>query len=282
MNQEIINKSTQLIENADAILIGAGAGLTAAAGINFMDKEKFAEYFPAWKKRGFEMQYQLMGYSNWTMAEQWGYYTVHLDYVYFSQGKKELYQSLRNIVGDKSHFVMTSNVDELFRKNDFDHNRIYTPQGSYGKIQCTVPCSEQVWDMKPFFNKMKAALNPKTQVLNQERAVPKCPNCGEDMFIHARKDRSFIDAEHRQALLNLQQWLTAQQGKNILLLELGAGFNTPMVIRYPMESLYQKFPNTSFIRVNLDDAEILNGQPTTSLSIKGDIAQWINSISSQN
>lgn len=276
MEKAIIEKSQQLIASADAIFIGAGAGLTAAAGINFTDKEKFAEHYPGWKKRGFEMQYQLMGYRGWTMAEQWGYYTVHLGYVYYGQKSNPLYEALRKIVGEKPYFVMTSNVDELFHKSGFDADKIYAPQGSYGKIQCTVPCTETVWDIRPFYEKMKAALNPVTQILDDEAAVPKCPNCGEDMWLHARLDGSFIDAEHRGELERLNEWMTQYRTKKVLLMEFGAGYNTPTVIRFPMESLYKNMPNASFIRVNLDHAAIPNNEPTTSLSYTGDIAEWIN------
>lgn len=278
MNNEILKKSIQMIEEADAILIGAGAGLSAAAGINYMDKEKFAEHFPAWKKRGFDMQYQLMGYRNWTMAEQWGYYTVQLGYVYFNRKENELYQSLRNLIGSKPYFVMTSNVDELFRKSGFDANQIYTPQGNYNKIQCTVPCSDEVWDMQPFYEKMKKALDPETQVLTDEAAIPKCPICGSDMFIHARLDHSFIDLEHDEERKRLTTWMDEHGAKNILLLELGAGFNTPMVIRYPMESLYKNLPNASFIRVNLDHADIPQFGKEQSLSYESDIAEWIRPL----
>lgn len=280
MNNEILNKSMQMIEEADCVLIGAGAGLTAAAGINYTDKEKFAEYFPAWKKRGFDMQYQLMGYQGWTMAEMWGYYTVQLGYVYFEQKNNSLYQSLRNIIGSKPYFVMTSNVDELFRKSGFDADKIYTPQGNYNKIQCTVPCSDEVWDIQPFYEKMKKALDPVTQVLTDEAAIPKCPICGEDMFIHARIDGSFIDSEHDGERKNLTTWMDQHGSKKILLLELGAGYNTPMVIRYPMESLYKNLPNASFIRVNLDHAEIPNNSKEKSLSYEGDIVNWIQPIES--
>ena len=188
-----IQKCSKLLEAADAVLIGAGAGLTAAAGISYTDKVKFAELFPTWVKKGFSMQYQLMGYTGWSEAEKWEYYTVHLNYVYFQQTTNPLYRQLREIVGDKDYFVMTSNVDELFHKNGFDRERIYSPQGSYGKIQCTVPCSDTLWDIKPYFEKMRQALHPTEQYFTDPTCIPKCPNCGGSMFINARVDSSFIE-----------------------------------------------------------------------------------------
>ena len=191
MTKEIIQKSKQLIAESDYVFIGSGAGLTAASGINYSDKEAFAKYYPAWVKKGFSTQYQLMGYRNWTQAEQWGYYTVHLSYVYFQQKQNELYQKLRTIIGNKDYFSMTSNVDELFHKNGFDNNKLYSPQGSYGKIQCTTPCSKEVWDITPFYDKMLKALDPEKQLLVDDAAIPKCPNCGKK-HVCKRTDRWFF------------------------------------------------------------------------------------------
>ncbi|MEM6801784.1 MAG: NAD-dependent protein deacetylase of SIR2 family [Bacteroidota bacterium] len=278
MEKNLIDKSKSLLSECDSVLIGAGAGLTAAAGINYTDKDAFARYFPAWVKRGFSMQYQLMGYQNWTQEEQWGYYRVHLDYVYFQQQRNELYQSLRALIGDKDYFVMTSNVDELFHKNDFDRNKIYSPQGSYGRIQCTVPCSQKVWDMRPFFENMDAHFDPELQVLNDEAGVPKCPNCGEEMFINARMDHSFIEAPYQEEFKRISTWLSGQVDKKVLLLELGAGYNTPGVIRFPMENLKANFPNSSFIRINYDYAEIPQELSVNSVAVKGDIKEFISKM----
>ena len=278
MTKEIIQKTVQFIKECEGVLIGAGAGLTAAVGINYTDKKKFAEVFPAWVKRGFSMQYQLMGYRNWTQAEQWGYYTTHLKYVYFQQKTNQLYQQLLSIIGDKDYFVMTSNVDELFHKNGFDTSRIYTPQGSYGKIQCTTPCSDRVWDIVPFYEKMLVALDPVTQVLTDKAAIPQCPICGENMFINVRIDNSFLEKPYLEERQRLTEWLSENRVKKLALIELGAGYNTPGVIRIPMESIHANFANTSFIRVNMDYAQIPNAIRENSISIQGDIKEFINNI----
>lgn len=278
LSKNIITNTRQLLDESEYILIGAGAGLTAAAGIDYTGKEAFAHYFPAWVKRGFRMQYDLMGYRNWTQSEHWGYMTVHLDYVYFQQARNELYQQLRKIVGDKDYFIMTSNVDKLFHKNGFDSYKIYTPQGSYGNIQCTTPCSHQVWDTKPFFDKMVKNLDAETQILADDSAIPKCPNCGENMFLNVRVDRSFIEKPYQKGLSNLTNWLNINKDKKILLLELGAGYNTPGVIRMPMESIKAALPNSSLIRVNMKYPEIPIQIQDNSISVRGNIENFINEL----
>lgn len=278
MREEIIKTCKRLLDECDAVLIGAGAGLTAAAGISYTDKKKFAELFPAWVKKGFSMQYQLMGYTNWSQAEQWGYYTIHLGYVYFEQTTNPLYQKLRKVIGEKDYFVMTSNVDEFFHKNGFDRERIYSPQGSYGKIQCTIPCSDKVWDMKPYFDKMRQALHPTEQYITDEACIPKCPNCGSPMFINARIDHSFIDKPYRIERTRLEAWLNRLRNQKLLLLELGSGYNTPVVIRMPMESIASSFNNSSFIRVNAEHAQVPDSIKHKSISVNGDIANFIEGV----
>ena len=264
-----------LIANSDCVLIGAGAGLTAAAGINYSDTQKFKEIYPAWAKRGLKAQYELMGYQGWTMKEQWGYYSVHLEYVYFSQKKNPLYQKLRDFIGDKAYFVMTSNVDELFRKNGFDTDKIYTPQGSYGSIQCTTPCSNEVWDVEPFYKTMQSNLDKNTQVLNDDSAIPKCPNCGEDMFLNVRIDNTFIESPYAEGRENLAKWVGRNKAKKVLLLEIGAGYNTPVVIRYPMESLAHQLQNTTFVRINDKYSEIDERINSEKLSLNIDVKKIV-------
>lgn len=275
-----LKKSAKLFAECDCILIGSGAGLTAAAGIDYTDKVAFSQIYPGWVKRGFTMQYQLMGYRNWSEVEMWGYYTVHLNYVYFQQTNNELYSMLRTIIGNNDYFSFTSNVDELFHKNGFDRSKIYSPQGSYGKIQCATPCSDEVWDIKPYFDKMYAALDPETQVLNDEAAVPRCPNCGGNMFINVRIDHSFSELPYQPELARLQNWLDQNREKKLLLLELGSGYSTPTVIRHPMEHIAQALPHSSFIRVNRDHANISNLPEQRKISITGDIGNYICTLAS--
>ncbi|MBE1276692.1 Sir2 family NAD-dependent protein deacetylase [Enterovibrio baiacu] len=279
LNHQTLQQVARLLDDADAILIGAGAGLSAAAGINYLDREKFAQVYPGWVKKGFRTQYDLMGYSAWTQREQWGYYKVHLEYVYFSQKENPLYRALYERVKDKTHFVMTSNVDGLFYKSGFDRHQVYTPQGDYGKIQCTVPCSQEVWDIKPFLDKMDESFDSMAQVLTSDEAVPKCPNCGEDMFIHARIDGSFIDTVHEEERQRLIEWLNANMDKKVVVLDLGSGFNTPTVIRKPMEQITASFPDTTLVRVNLDHANVPPSLGDKAIAVQGDIRAFVEGIS---
>ncbi|WP_051563716.1 SIR2 family NAD-dependent protein deacylase [Enterovibrio calviensis] len=278
LNLHTIQNVSTLINDADAILIGSGAGLSAAAGLNYLDQQTFADVYSGWKRKGFNVQYDLMGFSQWTQQEQWGYFKVHLEYVYFSQPASPLYQALFERVKHKDYFVMTSNVDGLFYKSGFARDRFYSPQGDYGKIQCTTPCSQQVWDVKPFLEKMDPYFDTVEQVITSEEGVPKCPNCGGNMFIHARVDGSFIDSVHEEERQALIRWLDENREKKVVMLELGSGYNTPTVIRHPMEQITRAFPNANLVRVNLDRANVPPDLGAKALSVEGDIGEFIHAL----
>ena len=278
MNYANAQRVCKLMEQSDGILIGSGAGLTAAAGISYTDRDAFARIFPAWKKRGFSMQYQFVGHRDWTPLEMWGYWVVHLGYVYYGQSTNPLYAMLRRLIGDKSYFVMTSNVDELFHKNGFDLERIFTPQGSYGKIQCTTPCCEQVWDMKPFYERLLESFDPIEQIITNEAAIPVCPKCGGTMFPNVRADDTMVDRHFASTRERLLHWVQGMAEKKLLLLELGSGYNTPVVIRMPMERITAGCPKSTLVRVNMDHPEVPEQIVCQSISVQGDIATFIKQV----
>ncbi|MEM8863800.1 MAG: NAD-dependent protein deacetylase of SIR2 family, partial [Chloroflexota bacterium] len=201
---------------------------------------------------------------------------------YFSQGSNPLYEQLRRVIGEKDYFVMTSNVDELFHKSGFDPERIYTPQGSYGRIQCTVPCRpDSLWDIRPFFERMQQAYDPVEQILTDPAAIPRCPNCSESMFVNARIDGSFIETPYELERDKFVAWINQAMNKKLVLLEMGAGYNTPVVIRMPMESITQQVKDASFIRVNWEYAQVPMHLEPRGVSVQGDIKEFVEKVDQQ-
>ncbi|MFF5189709.1 NAD-dependent protein deacetylase of SIR2 family [Streptomyces sp. NPDC000345] len=232
---------------ADRVLITAGAGLSAAAGYDYGDEDRFRELFPALHRLGLRSRY-LVGVPL-PPAVRWGYWAVHIDDIRFSPEPNPLYQRLRSFVGDKDHWVMTSNVDALFARNGFAPDRIFTPQGDYGRYQCATPCTPTTWDSRTLVAQLLAAYDPATGAVT--RPLPGCPNCGGEIAINVRVGPEFVDAPHLPAGRRLQDWLgTAPAGTRLLILECGAGFNTPGVIRRPGEHLTRRIPHARLVRVN--------------------------------
>ncbi|MFB6878307.1 NAD-dependent protein deacetylase of SIR2 family [Streptomyces sp. NPDC056323] len=237
------------LAEADRVLITAGAGLSAAAGYDYGDEDRFRELFPALHGLGLRSRY-LVGVPL-PPELLWGYWAVHIGDIRFSPAPNPLYQRLRALVGEKDHWVMTSNVDGLFARNGFAPERIFTPQGDYGRYQCAAPCTPAVWDSEPLVAQLLAAYDPGTGAVTDPGALPRCPNCGGAVEINVRVGPEFIDAPYRPAHRGLQDWLaTAPSGTPLLVLEFGAGFNTPGVIRWPGEQLIRRFPGARLVRVN--------------------------------
>ncbi len=269
------------IEDAEYVLFTAGAGLTAAAGINYSDTELFAREFPAMLQYGFRAQYEFIGFSDWTPDLQWGYWAAHVDFVRFRSSQAPVYELLKskaNHLPAENTFVMTSNVDAMFERNGFDSERIFTPQGDYALLQCTTPCTREVWPWKDQVDLIKAATDPKTQRLTDLSLVPSCPNCGGTVFPNVRADHSFIFDHYRDAGERLEQWFDrARDGRGVVI-EVGAGFNTPSVIRWPGEQAAQFNPEWHLVRINDSHPEVPEELERWALGFEGDAMDILSEL----
>ncbi|MEU6224477.1 NAD-dependent protein deacetylase of SIR2 family [Streptomyces sp. NPDC047042] len=243
------------LEEADRVLIAAGAGLSAAAGYDYGDTDRFRELLPALYRLGLRSRY-LLG-APLPAVMMWGYWAVHIDDIRFSPEPNPLYRTLRELVGDRDHWVMTSNVDALFARNGFEADRVFTPQGDYGRFQCTVPCSRETWSSRPFLDTLLAAYDRDSGRVVDPHALPRCPRCGADVFPNIRVGPEFVDDSYLPAGHRLGRWLDdAPPDSALLVLEIGAGFNTPGVIRRPMENLVRHTPRARLVRINLGHPEV--------------------------
>ncbi len=240
---------------ADALLIGAGAGLSAAAGIDYSDPEDFARVFPVLARRGFRARHQLIGYQRWSQAEHWAYWATHVNDIRFGPRPHPVYARLRELCAGKDSFVLTSNVDAMFERNGFDTQRIFTPQGDYATMQCRKPCRQEVWPSQPAVELALRHLDAATFKLTAPDAIPRCPTCGGEVFMNVRIDRAFIEVPYRAQAERLNAWLSQVSRKRLLLVDIGSGFNTPTVVRWQLERLALALPHARLARINRDDAE---------------------------
>ncbi|MFI1509143.1 NAD-dependent protein deacetylase of SIR2 family [Streptomyces sp. NPDC020597] len=237
------------LEEADRVLVAAGAGLSAAAGYDYGDAERFRELLPGLHRLGLRSRY-LFG-TPLPKDMMWGYWAVHIDDIRHSPGPNPLYRRLRTLVGERDHWVVTSNVDALFARSGFAADRVFTPQGDYGRLQCTVPCTPETWPSKPFLDRILAVYDRETGRVTDPRALPRCPNCGADVFPNVRVGPEFVDRDYLPTGRRLVRWLDdAPTDSTLLVLELGAGFNTPGVIRLPMEDVVRRTPRARLVRIN--------------------------------
>jgi len=246
----------QWIDEADRVLIGSGAGLSADAGVDYTDEVAFARTFPALVKRGLKAPYQMIGYSGLPAEVFWGYWLKHVHEVRFGEGRRRVYELLFNLVQDKDWFVLTSNVDALFARNGFKPARVCSIQGDFAFLQCFTPCSDELWPSAPVLERLLPEIDPRTQALRDPAMAPACPKCGGQMFFNVRGGQWFVETPWRRQFEVLRKWVPAASNERLLVLDIGSGFNTPSVVRWPMERTAQAIPTARFVRINRNDPEL--------------------------
>ncbi|MDE6296739.1 MAG: Sir2 silent information regulator family NAD-dependent deacetylase, partial [Muribaculaceae bacterium] len=228
LNQRIEDAKAK-IRDAEAILIGGGAGLSAASGISYSGPEfrrEFADYI---SKYGFQDLYSSGFYDFPTEEERWTRWARHIRYTTLSRDGMPLYKDLLRLIKGKDYFVITTNVDEQFRKAGFPSDRIFEVQGDYGKMQCSVACHNKTYDDTEVVNAINAHAHDMTV---DSQYVPVCPVCGGTMDVNLRINQYFVeDNRWHESADKYEKFVNCHQNSKLVLIELGVGMNTPAIIR---------------------------------------------------
>ncbi len=249
-----ISLARRRIAEADALVIGAGAGLSAAAGLDYSGpafKKEFADYIARY---GFPDLYSSSFYDFPTEEQRWARWARHIDYIRFRPEAMPLYKDLYDLAKDKNYFVITTNVDAQFRKAGFDPDRIFEVQGDYGLMQCATGCHPKLYSDKEVVEDILAHSHDMTV---DKKYVPVCPVCGGNMDVHVRKNQYFVqDEAWQQAADRYERFMTDYADRRkVVLLELGIGYNTPAIIRFPFERITYQNPEATLVRLNAEYPE---------------------------
>ena len=264
------------ISDADAVVIGAGAGLSASAGFTYFG-ERFEKNFADFiEKYHFTDMYTAGFYHFSTQEEQWAYWSRHIWLNRYIPAPKPVYRDLLELVRKKEYFVLTTNVDHLFQKAGFDKNRLFYTQGDYGLWQCSVPCHQKTYDNEEAVMLM---VSRQRNMRVPEDLVPRCPLCGSPMVMNLRSDDTFVedDGWHAAARRYGEFLRTCQSGKTVYL-ELGVGGNTPGIIKYPFWKRTAQNPASRYICVNDGEAYAPREIAEQSLCMNHDIGGVISSF----
>lgn len=266
-----IEEAKKWIKEADVLVIGAGAGLSAAAGLTYSGM-RFDTLFADYRVHyGMTDMYSAGFYPFETLEEKWGYWAKHTYHNRYQTGTLLLYQDLFELVKDKDYFVITTNVDGQFSKAGFDDQRFFEVQGNYGEWQCSVPCQQKVYDNKDMVMNMMQQIH---DLKIPSELVPYCPNCGAPLTLHLRIDDSFVEDELWHAMNDRYvEFLQRIEDKKVAFLELGVGYNTPTIIRFPFEKLTAVLPQAKLIRVNRDDVIGFEGNENKTISLREDMKE---------
>ena len=269
-------KIKELINDADYILIGAGAGLSTSAGLDYFGKrfeENFAEFI---EKYHFTDMYTAGFYEFDTEEEKWAYWAKHMYINDIGIEATKLYKYILKLVQNKKYFVITTNVDDQFYKAGFDKDKIFATQGSYKYIQCKNACHNKIYDAT---NLVKEMIEKTNACKIPFELVPKCPVCGGKMEVNLRIDANFVqdDNWYKQDKM-YGEFLDNTKDKKVVLLEFGVGFNTPGIIRIPFEQMIYQNENWHLIRFNKDNCMTFLDIQNKTIKVEDDIKEVVNEI----
>ena len=276
-NSEPIERLQTVLQDCDAVVIGAGSGLSTAAGFTYTG-ERFEKYFSDFAaKYGIKDMYSGGFYPFPTMEEFWAYWSRYIFINRYQDAPKPVYDDLLKLVAHKDYFVITTNVDHCFQKAGFDKKRLLYTQGDYGLFQCSEPCCQETFENEAIIREM--VKRQKNMKISTE-LLPVCPHCGKPLTMNLRSDNKFVEDEgwHRAAE-RYENFLRTRAGGKILFLELGVGYNTPVIIKYPFWQMTAKNPNAIYACINQGQAVCPREIQQQSICINADIGSALRGLS---
>lgn len=271
-----ITRLKNVLKAADAVVIGAGAGLSTSAGFTYTG-ERFEKYFADFiKTYGFKDMYSGGFYPFETPEEHWAYWSRYIYCNRYTDVDNGVYKHLFELVRDKDYFVLTTNVDHQFQKAGFDKKRLFYTQGDYGLFQCSEPCHNKTYDNEKIILEM---FERQKNMRIPSELVPKCPKCGMPMTMNLRADDKFVQDEGwYKAAERYENFLRTRENMQILFLELGVGYNTPVIIKFPFWKMTAKNSKAIYACVNYGEAFCPKEICDKSICINMDIGDVIEKI----
>ena len=264
------------IDTADAIVIGAGSGLSTSAGLTY-DGERFMKYFSDFhEKYGIRDIYSGGFYPFDSLEEYWAWWSRHIFYNRYVKAPGKAYSDLLELVKDKNYFVLTTNVDHQFQLAGFDKQRLFYTQGDYGLWQCAKPCHQNTYDNEVVVCQM---IEQQENMRVPTELVPRCPKCSRLMTMNLRCDDTFVQEEGWYAAAQRYgEFIETYRNRHILFWELGVGGNTPVIIKYPFWQMAAQNTKATYACINLGECYCPRELQGKSICIDSDIAKVLESI----
>lgn len=275
-NKEKLRSMALILNRADALVIGAGAGLSASAGFTY-DGPRFTDNFSEFIERyGMTDMYSAGFYPFKTPEEKWAYWSRHIYVNRYDMEAGRAYKDLFQLVNDRNYFVITTNVDHQFQLAGFDDDRIFATQGDYGLFQCKRACHKRLYENE---DQIREMVKHQKNCRIPSSLVPKCPVCGGEMEVNLRADGFFVeDGSWHRAAQRYEGFLNENMEKSIVFLELGVGMNTPGIIKYPFWKMTKGMSRAFYICINRGEAWAPGEIEDRSICVDGDIGELLNQL----
>ena len=271
-----IERLARALGEADAVVVGAGAGLSTSAGFVYSGARFSANFADFEAKYGFHDMYTGGFYPFPSREEFWAYWSRYILLNRYQDAPRPVYAELLRLLAGRDYFVLTTNVDHCFQKAGFEKKRLFYTQGDYGLFQCSEPCCQETFDNEAVVRKM---------VVRQENMkipselLPVCPHCGKPMTMNLRSDDAFVEDEGwHKAAERYADFLRTRKGQKILFLELGVGYNTPVIIKYPFWQMTAKNPNATYACINQGQVFAPEEIANRAIVVNDDIGKILRAI----
>ena len=271
-----IDRLKEGLKSADAVVIGAGAGLSTSAGFTYKG-ERFKKYFSDFEEKyGFHDMYSGAFCQYDTLEEHWAYWSRFITVNRYMDAPKPVYEEIFRFVKDKDYFVITTNVDHCFQKAGFEKKRLFYTQGDYGLFQCSEPCCQETFENEEIVRQM---MEQQEDMCIPSQLLPVCPHCGKPMTMNLRSDNRFVEDEgwHRAAE-RYENFLRTRKNQQMLFLELGVGYNTPGIIKYPFWQMTANNPKATYACINYGEAVCPDEIKRQSICISEDIGKVLRDL----
>lgn len=275
-----IDRLREALAQADAVVVGAGAGLSTSAGFTYTG-ERFLQYFADFAdKYGIQDMYSGGFYPFSAQEEFWAYWSRYIYINRYLNAPKPVYEELLPLVRDKDYFVVTTNVDHCFQKAGFDKRRLFYTQGDYGLFQCSEPCCQETWDNEAVIRQM---MERQRDMCVPTELIPRCPRCGKPVTMNLRSDDRFVQDKGWYAAANrYEDFLRRHAAGNVLFLELGVGYNTPVIIKYPFWKMTARNPSAIYACINFGEAICPREIEKQAICMNGDAGEIFSHLLTGN
>lgn len=274
-----IERLKNVLENTETVVAGAGAGLSTSAGFVY-NGERFRKNFSDFEdKYGFHDMYAGAFCRYDTPEEHWAYWSRFIMVNRYMDAPKPVYRELLNLIKDKDYFVITTNVDHCFQKAGIDKMRLFYTQGDYGLFQCSEPCCQETFENEKTVRQM---VERQVDMRIPSELLPVCPRCGKPMTMNLRSDNRFVEDEgwHRAAE-RYEKFLRTRKNVPILFLELGVGYNTPGIIKYPFWQMTAENPKATYACINYGETYAPEETADRNIVINADAGEVIEALLGQ-
>lgn len=273
-----MKKALAALRSADRIVIGGAAGLSASGGMDFFSHAVLEREFPGLAQRGYSSLWDAIWHFPQTLEQYWAMKAVEVKWARLDYPVCPVYRDLLDILGDKDYFVLTSNIDHQFIKAGFREDRVFEAQGSFTDLQCSIPCRQEVWDGTAAFEKIYAHIDWDSYTCPSDD-IPTCPYCGAPVVQNGRDGTErFVRMPAMRLQKPFERFVEEAKELRTVFLELGAGFNSPGMIRHPFQRLTYLYPQAMLIRCNLDYPKVPPRIEEKSIWFGGDMGEVFASM----